>query len=55
MKRTYKCSTEYHLKEELNHIGKTFNEINNYPYWVITNVFKKIKEMVTSEKKIQVE
>ena len=39
------CSTEKHLKEELNHIRKTFNEINNYPHWVITKVSKEIKEM----------
>ena len=48
------CSTEKHLKEELNHIRKTFNEINNYPHWVITKVFKEIKEMTPSEKEIQV-
>ena len=40
------CSTEKHLKEELNHIRKTFNEI--------TKVFKEIKEMTPSEKEIQV-
>ena len=34
------CSTEKHIKEELNHIRKTFDEINNYPHWVITKVFK---------------
>ena len=43
-------STEKHLKEELNHTRKTFNEINNYSHWVITNVFKEIKEMTQSEK-----
>ena len=48
------CSSENHLKEELNHIRKTFNEINDYPHWVITNVFKKIKEITPSEKEIQV-
>ena len=48
------CSTKNHLKEELNHIRKTFNEINNYPHWVITKVFKEIKEMTPSEKEIQV-
>ena len=47
-------STEKHLKEELNHIRKTLNEINNYPHWVITKVFKEIKEMTPSEKKIQI-
>ena len=49
-----KWSTEKHLKEELNHIRKTFNEINNYPHWVITKVFKGVKEMTPSEKEIQV-
>ena len=29
-------------KEELNHIRKTFNEINNYLHWVITKAFKEI-------------
>ena len=48
------CSTEKHLKEELNHIRETFNEINNYLHWVITKVFKEIKEMTLSEKEIQV-
>ena len=38
-------STEKHLKEELNHIRKTYNEINNYPHLVITKVFKKFKEV----------
>ena len=45
------CSTEENLKKELNHIRKTFNEINNCPHWVITKVFKKIKELTPSEKK----
>ena len=40
-----KSTYEKHLKEELNHIRKTFNEINNYPHWVITKVSKEIKEM----------
>ena len=53
-RRHINCSTEKHLKEELNHIRKTFNEINNYPHWVITKVFKEIKEMTPSEKEIQV-
>ena len=48
------CSTEKYLKEELNHIRKTFTEINNYAHWEITNVFKEIKEMTPSEKEIQV-
>ena len=48
------CSTEKYLKEELNHIRKTFNEINNYPHWVTRRVFKEIKEMTPSKKEIQV-
>ena len=48
------CSTEKHLKKNFSHIRKTFNEINNYPHWVITKVFKEIKEMTPSEKEIQV-
>ena len=34
------CSTIKYLEDELKHIRKTFNEINNYPHWVITKVFK---------------
>ena len=34
------CSTKKYLEDELKHIRKTFNEINNYPQWVITKVFK---------------
>ena len=48
------CSTEKHLKAELNDIRKTFNEINNYLHCVITKVFKEIKEMTPSEKEFQV-
>ena len=48
------CSTEKHLRKELNHIRKTFNEINNYLLWVITKVFKEIKAVTPSEKEIQV-
>ena len=47
------CSTEKHLKEELNHITKTCSAINNYLHWVITKVFKEIKEMTPSEKEIK--
>ena len=47
------CSTEKHLEEELNHITKTCSEINNYLHWVITKVFKEIKEMTPSEKEIK--
>ena len=46
-------STEKHLNEELNHIRKTINEINKYLHWVITKVLNEIKEMIPSEKEIQ--
>ena len=42
-------------KDEFKHIRKTFNEINNYPHWVIIKVFKEIKEMTPSEIENQVE
>ena len=29
--------------------------MNNYPHWVITKVFKEIKEITSSEKEVQVE
>ena len=45
------CLTEKHLKEELNHIRKTFNEIKNYLHWVVTQVFKEIKDMTHQERK----
>ena len=55
VRRAYiNCSIEKYLKKELNHIRKTFNEINKYPHWVITKVFKETKEMTPSEKEIQV-
>ena len=34
------CFTKKYLEDELKHIRKTFNEIDNYPHWVITKVFK---------------
>ena len=37
------CSTDEYLQHELKHIQSTFNEINNYPHWVISKVFKEIK------------
>ena len=37
-------SIEKYLKEEFNHIRKTYNEINNYPHLVITKVCKEFKE-----------
>ena len=44
------CSAKKYLEDELKHIRKTFNEINNYPHWVITKVFK---ETTSLEKKIK--
>ena len=55
MRRTHiKCATEKHLKEEFKHNRQTFNEIDNYPHWVITKVFKEIKDMTPPGKEIQV-
>ena len=33
------CSTEDLLKTELNHIKKVFLEENNFPQWVIKQIF----------------
>ena len=33
------CSTEDLLKTELNHIQKVFSEINDFPLWVIKQIF----------------
>ena len=33
------CSTEDLLKTELNHIQKVFLEINDFPLWVIKQIF----------------
>ena len=33
------CSTQDLLKTELNHIQKVFIEINNFPLWVIKQIF----------------
>ena len=42
--RAYKtCWTDEYLGDQLKHIRGTFNEINNYPHWVISKVFKEIK------------
>ena len=34
------CATDEYLRDELKHIQGKFNEINNYPHWVISKVFK---------------
>ena len=46
------CSSKKYLEDELKHIRKTFNEINNYPHWVITKVFK---ETTSLEKENQID
>ena len=38
------CSTETYLKEELAHLEKDFIEKNNYPKYVINQVFIQVKE-----------
>ena len=38
------CSTESYLKEELTHLEKVFTEKNNYPKYVINQVFTQVKE-----------
>ena len=38
------CSTETYLKEELTHLEKVFIEKNNYPKYVINQVFTQVKE-----------
>ena len=44
VRRAYEtCSTDECLGDQLKHIRGTFNEINNYPHWVISKVFKEIK------------
>ena len=38
------CSTDYHLKEELDHLRYVFQKHNNYPTWVIRQVAKQVKD-----------
>ena len=38
-------SIAYFERDELKHIRSTFNEINNYPHWVISKVFKELMEL----------
>ena len=38
------CSTETYLKEELTHLEKVFIEKNNYPKYVIKQIFTQVKE-----------
>ena len=38
------CSTETYLKEELTYLEKVFIEKNNYPNYVINQVFTQVKE-----------
>ena len=38
------CSTETYLKEELTHLEEVFIEKNNYPKYVIKQVFTQTEE-----------
>ena len=43
--RTYiVCSTDYHLKKELDHLRYVFQKHNNYPKWIIKQVVKQVKD-----------
>ena len=51
--RAYKtCWTDEYLGDQLKHIRGTFNEINNYPHWVISKVFKEIKNKQAYQRNI---
>ena len=38
------CSTDYHLKKELDHLRYVFQKHNNYPKWIIKQVAKQVKD-----------
>ena len=38
------CSTDYHLKKELDHLRYAFEKHNNYPKWIIKQVAKQVKD-----------
>ena len=38
------CSTQKHLKEELNYIETVFKHQNSYPSWVIDKVIKQVQQ-----------
>ena len=44
---SYTCggriSSDYYLGSDLQHLKKVFHEQNDYPIWVINNVFIKFK------------
>ena len=53
VRRAYEtCSTDQYLGDQLKHIRGTFNEINNYPHWVISKVFKEIKNKQAYQRNI---
>ena len=53
VRRAYEtCSTDEYLRDELKHIRSMFNEINNYPHWVISKVFKEIKNKQAYQRNI---
>ena len=46
------CSTEDLLKTELNHIQKVFLEINEFPLWVMKQIFAE-QDQKNKQKNIQ--
>ena len=38
------CSTDYHLKKELDHLRYVFQKYNNYPKRIIKQVEKQVKD-----------
>ena len=38
------CSTDYHLKKELDHLRYVFQKHNHYPKWIIKQVAKQVKD-----------
>ena len=38
------CSTDYHLKKELDHLRYDFQKHNNYQKWIIKQVVKQVKD-----------
>ena len=38
------CSTDYHLKKELDHLRYVFQKHNKYPKWIIKLVAKQVKD-----------
>ena len=53
VRRAYEtCATDQYLRDELEHIRRTFKEINNYPHWIISKVIKEIKNKQAYQRNI---